>query len=109
MLFRADTTALDYLPEGDKFTNEELKEAVGGEFHLVASDNGEQVFVVNNKYQTNSLPYNTQANYLYRRLVSGDLVLKGDVLLCHRELLEGTEALLHSENQAPEGLGSKKV
>ena len=98
MLFKANDTVIDYLPQGGKFTKPELEEAVGGDFSLIASANGEQLFVVNNRKQTEAASANKQANYLYRRLVNGDLVLKGDVLLCHRELVEGTTISLHTGN-----------
>lgn len=91
MLLRSDDTFVDYHPEAAKFNKAELEEAVGGDYYVVASDNSEHLFVVNKRNQTETLSYNINANYLYRRFVNGDEVLRGDVLLCHRELLEDAD------------------
>lgn len=88
--YRTDNMVEDLSPAGAKFSKEELERAVGGSFYLIPCNDDDMFFVVNrakNKH-SDSVDYNINANYLYRRLVDEDNVLKGTVLLCKRDLLE---------------------
>ncbi|WP_439879729.1 hypothetical protein ACSX1A_11130 [Pontibacter sp. MBLB2868] len=79
---------MPFTPKGEQFTIEELQLAVGGEFYFIATALNDQVFVVNSKNNSEVLNYNINANYMYRRSVSDNKVLKGNVLLCNCSLLQ---------------------
>lgn len=90
LLFKSNDLTVDYSPQGSKFQISELEHAVGGPFYLVTSSNEEKVFVVNQKDKTEVIGYNSHVNYLYRRLVNGEKVLRGDVLVCDRDLIDAS-------------------
>lgn len=91
LLFMSNDATVDYSPEGSKFKVSELEQAVGGPFNFVVSSNEEKVFEVNQKNNTELLSYNINVNYLYRRLDKGEKVLKGDVLVSDKELIDDSD------------------
>lgn len=95
LLLKSNDSTVDYAPKGSKFLISELENAVGGPFYFVTSSNDEKIFVVNQKNKTELLGYNINANYLYRRLVAGEKVLKGDILICDRKLIDDADLANH--------------
>lgn len=98
VLYKPDGTVEKVRPGGAKFTKEELEHAVGGRLLLIPCRDSALFFTVSRAANESSdmFPYNIHANYLYRRYVGRGKELRGNVLLCGRELLELTHIIFFS-------------
>ena len=87
-LFKADGTSKIVVPQkGKTFSLEELQSYVDGDIECVHTYN-KRIFVMNEEGKLRGLEVNINATVEYRKLVSPNDVLVGNVLLCWSDEIE---------------------